>query len=68
MQKEQQKDFKLIKIRTETYKELDNLISALEKKQPHLKGCISYNVIMGMLLQKRKIKLSKKKYLIEVKK
>jgi len=62
-QKVQQKNFKLIKIRDTTKNELDNLIEKIEKKQPYLKNCISYNSILLMLLNKNKIKLSKYTYL-----
>lgn len=64
MQKEQ-KGFKLIKVRTETVKELDKLIKKIEKKQPYLKNVVSYNSIIQMLLFKKKIKISKCKYIIK---
>jgi len=62
-QKEQQKGFKLVKLRTETLKDLDKLISKIEKRQPYLKGLVSYNAVVSMLLSKKKIKLSKYRYL-----
>ncbi len=62
MQKERQKGFKLIKLRTETLKELDNLKTGIEKGQPYLKGLISYNAVIQMILNKKKIKLSKYRY------
>ena len=63
MQKETQKGFKLIKLRTETLKELNNLKAGIEKEQPYLKGLISYNAVIQMILNKKKIKLSKYRYL-----
>ena len=63
MQKERQKGFKLIKLRTKTLKELDNLKAGIEKEQPYLKGLISYNAVIQMVLNKKKIKLSKYRYL-----
>jgi len=65
-QKTTQKNFKLIKIKKDTYEELLNLISLMENKQPYLKGVISFEVIIKMLLLKNKIKLSKYNYLKRV--
>jgi len=62
-QKTTQKNFKLIKIKKDTYKELLNLINSIEKKQPYLKGVVSFEVVIKILLLKNKIKLSKHTYL-----
>ena len=62
-QKTTQNNFKLIKIKKDTYKELLNLIYALENKHKYLKGVISFEVVIKMLLLKNKIKLSKYTYL-----
>jgi len=62
-QKETQKGFKLIKVRTETYKELERLINKTEEQQPYLKDILTFNSIILMLLMKKSIKLSKYRYL-----
>ncbi len=62
-QKENQKGFKLIKLKTETFHYLDREIKKLEKRQPYLKGLLSYNAVVMMLLGRGKIKLSKYRYL-----
>ncbi len=64
-QEETQKGFKLIKIRTETYKDLSEIIGRIEQKQPYLKGVVSFGVVLNMLMLKNKIKLSKNRYLIK---
>ena len=66
-QKTIQKDFKMIKLRKEVYKELSNLIKKTEEKTPYLKNILSFNSIILMLLLKNKIKLSKNRYLIKLK-
>ena len=58
--------FKLIKVRLTTYKELTTLIKKVEKEQPYLKGLIGYNVMIQMLLLKNRIKLSKYRHLKRV--
>jgi len=63
VQKPQQNDFKLIKLRTTTSDELDKLIKNIETKQPYLKGRISYNSVVLMLIGKKNIKLSKYNFL-----
>ena len=64
-QKTTQEGFKLIKVREETYTELEKLINKIEKKQPYLNGLVGFNAVIQMLLQKKKIKLSKYRYLQE---
>lgn len=64
MQKESQKNYKLVKLKSETVDLLDKEIERLEQRQPYLKGSLSYNAIVQMLLFKNKIKLSKKRYLV----
>lgn len=66
-QKEIQKGFRMVKIRTETYYELERLIQKIEKRQPYIKGLVGFNAVILMLLQKKRIKLSKYRYLEEVK-
>lgn len=56
--------FKQIKLRSTTVDLLDKEISKILKTQPYLKGAITYNAIILMLLSENKIKLSKKRYLI----
>jgi len=58
----QYKHHQLIKIRRTTKTELDKLIKKIEAEQPHLKGIISYNAIILMLLNKD-IKISKYRFL-----
>jgi len=62
-QKTTQKDFKIIKLRAKTYKDLIKLIETKEKQMPYLENRISFDGIINMLLLKNKIKLSKLKYL-----
>lgn len=56
---------KLVKLKSETVSQLDNLIKKMETKQPYLKGLVSYNTVIMMLLLKNKIKVTKYKYLIK---
>jgi len=67
MQKETQKGFKLIKVRAETYKELEKLIKKIEKRQPYLNGLVGFNAVIQMLLLKKSIKLSKYRFLEVIK-
>lgn len=60
-----EKDFKIVKLRKETYKDLIKVIKKVERKNPYLKGVLSVDNIIKMLLFKRKIKLSKYKYIIK---
>ena len=57
--------FKIVKIRPNTYNLLIKEIRKQEVKNPYLKHILSFDSIIKMLLYKRKIKLSKYKYILK---
>lgn len=67
-QKTTQKNYKIIKIKVDTYNFLGDLIKKQEDKSPYLKDVLSFDSIIKMLLLKNKIKLNKYKYLKKEKK
>lgn len=58
------KGLKVIKVRSETYDLLCNLIKKVEKRQPYLRGLVGFNAVIQMLLLKKKINLSKYRLLV----
>ena len=59
------KTFAIVKITKETYNDLIEIMRKEEIKNPYLKGILSLNSVIKMLLLKRRIRLSKYRYIIK---
>ena len=64
-QKVSQKDYKMIKIKTKTYKSLCNVIKDVEKENKWLKNLLSFDSIINLILLKNKTKLSKHRFILK---
>lgn len=58
------KGYKMIKLRAEIVDVLDKEKELMIQNQPFLKGLLSYNAVVQMLLSCERIRLSKKRWLV----